>query len=265
MELHSMGIGIRHESTFMIDRPIGSGDNLFLIFKTRARVWCDKEWVEVAPGSFIIYKKNWIQKYGAVNMEYVDHYIHFDSRGDGIFDELKVVTNVPGYLENIEEIETLLRLLSREQISESDYKRQNADLLLQILFRKIAENQCEEKVEKNDVRHLEELKNLRSEMYASPGKYGSIRELAQEVNLSLSHFQSLYSEYFKVSCYEDLLNARISNSKEFLEQNDLSIREIAFLCGYENDTCFMRCFKKRTGMTPSEYRASISAGKHRII
>ncbi len=254
MNLHSMGINTCHEDTFGIDRPYGSGDNLLIIFKTEALVWCDGNCTTVWPGSFILYTKDTVQKYAANHKPYANHYVHFDSIDESFFTKNGIWTNRPGYIQNIEEVENLLRLLSREQISDSSYRQENISLFLQLLFRKLGENQCENPLEENDYKHLEELTSLRSEMYSNPGRFKSIREMASSVKLSLSYFQALYHTYFEVSCYEDLLNARMLGGKEFLRGTDLSIREIASFCGYESDTCFMRCFKKREGITPSEYR-----------
>lgn len=254
MIFHSMGMNIVHEDTFFIDRPNGSGDNLLIIFKSDAVVMSGDERIDVSPGSFTIFRKGTVQQYGAVGKAYCNHYMHFDSVDENFFTENGIWTDRVGYLQNLEEIENLLKLIGREQISESDYKWENLNLYMQLLYRKIGENQCEKQPVGTDIKHLEELTALRSEMYSTPGKYRCISELAEAVNLSLSYYQALYKEFFNVSCYDDLLNARMSNAKGFLRSSELSVREIALLCGYESDTCFMRSFKKREGMTPSEYR-----------
>lgn len=43
-------------------------------------------------------------------------------------------------------------------------------------------------------------------------------------------------------------------SKYYLKESDMSVRNIADYCGYENEIYFMRQFKKHIGVTPSEYR-----------
>ena len=95
-------------------------------------------------------------------------------------------------------------------------------------------------------------------MYNDPAKYKNIKQLADAANFSSSHFQQLYKTEFGLSCYEDLLIAKIKTAQYYLGETDLSIGEISKLCGYENDTCFLHRFKARTGMTPSEYREKTS-------
>ena len=43
-------------------------------------------------------------------------------------------------------------------------------------------------------------------------------------------------------------------ARYYLQHTELTVREIAALCGYENDVVFMRLFKGRVGVTPTEYR-----------
>ena len=254
MNLNVIGMNTSHDENFVIERPYGSGDNLFILYKTEATVYTGQESIHVYPGSCIVYRHGSPQHYTACGKKYMNHFIHFNSCGDGIFATYNIPADTPFYLRNIEEIEAILRLISREQISTSLYRNANADLLLQLLFQKLAENQCDSPYIPSDLKHYEELTGLRSVMYSTPRKYSSVPELARDVNISLSHFQALYHSYFGVSCYDDLMNAKLANAKNYLVNSSLSVKEISALCGYENDTCFMRCFKKKNGLTPTEYR-----------
>lgn len=44
-----------------------------------------------------------------------------------------------------------------------------------------------------------------------------------------------------------------------LKEKTLSINEVAFVCGFHDALYFRRAFKKRFGLTPSEYRACAAA------
>lgn len=49
-------------------------------------------------------------------------------------------------------------------------------------------------------------------------------------------------------------NLRIENAKRLLEQQSVAVDEISALSGYEDASFFRRLFRRRTGLSPSEYR-----------
>lgn len=49
-------------------------------------------------------------------------------------------------------------------------------------------------------------------------------------------------------------NLRVENAKRLLEAGELPVDEISAATGYEDASFFRRLFKRRTGLTPSEYR-----------
>lgn len=51
-----------------------------------------------------------------------------------------------------------------------------------------------------------------------------------------------------------LTNVRISHAREYLKSGNYKTYEVALRCGYENPTYFSTIFKRRTGVSPSEYR-----------
>lgn len=51
-----------------------------------------------------------------------------------------------------------------------------------------------------------------------------------------------------------LQNLRIEEAKRLLEQGEMPVDEISFAVGYEDASFFRRIFKRRTSLTPREYR-----------
>lgn len=47
---------------------------------------------------------------------------------------------------------------------------------------------------------------------------------------------------------------RITEAQKMLRENDLSISEIGYACGFRHIPTFNRAFRDRVGMTPSQYR-----------
>ena len=254
MELNNIGYNIRHIGDFCIDRPQGSKDYLLLVFKTNARLVMDGEEIILSPNSCILYRKGFPQYYSTCGKTYVDHYVHFECEEENFMAGCGVPLNEPFYLRNPAEAEEIFKLLCREQISTHINRQKNLEVLLQFLLQKVGDNISLQPIARENVKQQERLRDLRAEIYANAGKYASVKELATKMNQSLSHFQVLYQKQFGISCYDDLLTAKIMQAQHHLSYTDLTIKEIAQLCGYENETCFMRCFKKRTGQTPTQYR-----------
>lgn len=252
MELHAMGISYRHDDDdFCIDRPVGSGDNLLLIFKTPAFVVSGDTEIAVPENSAVVYAKGTPQIYGARGGEYVNHWVHFDcDETDIFFERAGICFDRPFSVGSAAAAESMLELLSLESVSEDRRAGECADLLLRLLFLKLG-NDGEKAA---PTPHRDSLQRLRADIYSTPSGSYRIGEAAAVVLLSPSHFQAAYKAEFGVSFGEDVIRARIAAAKRYLKTTSLSVREIAELCGYENEVHFIRQFKKRTGMTATEFR-----------
>jgi len=53
---------------------------------------------------------------------------------------------------------------------------------------------------------------------------------------------------------EYLQNLRVEEAKRLLEASRTPVDEISARAGYEDPSFFRRLFKRRTGLTPSQYR-----------
>ncbi|WP_327430603.1 helix-turn-helix domain-containing protein [Sinorhizobium meliloti] len=47
---------------------------------------------------------------------------------------------------------------------------------------------------------------------------------------------------------------RIEEAKQMLETEDVAIEDVSVSVGYEDPTFFRKLFKRRTGVTPAQYR-----------
>ena len=251
MELHAMGISYRHGREFKVSRPGGSGDNLLLIFKSHARINIGGNEISVPENHAVVYSKGYPQIYSADGGEYVNHWVHFGcSETDIFFDRIGLSFNDPRPVSDISAAENVLDMLSVESVSDSRNSAECTDLLLRLLLTKSLGSDGDAALSV----HSSGLRRIRAEIYGSPSGSFTVSGLAAELSLSPSHFQALYKAEFGVSCYEDVLRAKTSAAEYYLRSTSLSVREIAALCGFENDVHFIRQFKKRTGMTAAEFR-----------
>ena len=67
-----------------------------------------------------------------------------------------------------------------------------------------------------ELTYSEQLRQLRADIYSNAGGFGSVRQLADRINLSPSYFQTVYKKQFGVSCYEDIISARVQSGQYYL-------------------------------------------------
>jgi AraC-like DNA-binding protein len=80
-------------------------------------------------------------------------------------------------------------------------------------------------------------------------------QVARVCNLSPSYFSHLIKERTGYT-YSDLLNRfRIEHACALLEQSSLSASDVAYACGFNDQSYFTKVFKKVTGQPPGQYRS----------
>ena len=79
--------------------------------------------------------------------------------------------------------------------------------------------------------------------------------VAKQLCMGYSNFRRVFKEYTGFSPAKYIQEIRIGRVKEALTNTPVSVKQIAFDAGYENDDYFFTAFRRITGMTPMEYRA----------
>lgn len=80
--------------------------------------------------------------------------------------------------------------------------------------------------------------------------------ISSHVGFSKYHFIRLFKEYTGSTFYDYLTNKRIQHA-QYLLSSDMGITDIAFSCGFNNQTSFCRSFKNIVGCPPTEYRQKL--------
>lgn len=82
----------------------------------------------------------------------------------------------------------------------------------------------------------------------------SLDSVSAILNINSSYFSTQFKRTFGVNFVEYLTDIRIRAAKELLQDPMRPAAEVASMVGYESANYFARAFKKRTGLTPTEYR-----------
>ena len=81
-----------------------------------------------------------------------------------------------------------------------------------------------------------------------------VEQLAQAVCLGRTAFYNKVKSLVGISPVELLRHIRIRHAEDMVAQSQEPFSQIAYAVGFSDAHYFSKCFKKQTGLTPSEYR-----------
>jgi AraC-like DNA-binding protein len=87
----------------------------------------------------------------------------------------------------------------------------------------------------------------------------ALEETARSCGMSLSCFQRTFKQEVGMTFNKYVNSLRISKARRLLHENNKSMSEIAFACGYNNQYHFTRTFKKLMNTPPRSFRKSRSS------
>lgn len=83
----------------------------------------------------------------------------------------------------------------------------------------------------------------------------SVREVADHVDLSVSHLSALFTRYLGAPPNEYLLKVRLREARVLLARG-LSVKETAHATGFRSQQYFSRLFHRRLGLTPTAFASN---------
>jgi len=89
----------------------------------------------------------------------------------------------------------------------------------------------------------------------------SLGEFAQSVNLSVWRLCHIFKSDVGMPPIRFLRQLRMERAKDLLESSFLSVKEIAFQVGLNDESHFVRDFKATYGYSPALYRARFKSNK----
>lgn len=78
--------------------------------------------------------------------------------------------------------------------------------------------------------------------------------VASHLNLSVDHLSRLFKAAGESSLSDYIIEAKLNKAKDIITSSTHSIRQVAQILGYTDPNYFVRVFKKKTGVTPTEFR-----------
>lgn len=88
-----------------------------------------------------------------------------------------------------------------------------------------------------------------------------LEKLADELNVSYTWFRRMFTQHTGLSPHQYRLQLRIARARTLLADTQLSVKEVAFRCGFESEQYFSRLFKQKTSLTATQWRARAVRGE----
>lgn len=114
-------------------------------------------------------------------------------------------------------------------------------------------------------------KQLKEQLYSDVLDYVSwhvqenlrIPEIAAHFGYNEKYFTTFFKKYAGISLKQHLLQSKMEFAKSSLSETTSPISQIAYSLGFSDAHNFSKAFRRITGLSPSEYRASYN--KHNIF
>lgn len=82
----------------------------------------------------------------------------------------------------------------------------------------------------------------------------SVNFYADKLNITANYLNILSQKYLKMPASDVIKQRTILEAKRLLTSTDLSIKEIGYQLGFNDNTYFSKVFKKYTGKTPGDFK-----------
>lgn len=82
----------------------------------------------------------------------------------------------------------------------------------------------------------------------------TLAELASIMNISPMYFSNYFKRVFRISPKQYVLNKRLMESQRLLLESRMTIKEIAYAVGFENENYFSEFFTSKVGISALKFR-----------
>ncbi|WP_323789651.1 AraC family transcriptional regulator [Psychroserpens sp.] len=86
----------------------------------------------------------------------------------------------------------------------------------------------------------------------------SLESLSKELGVHPAHISRAVPKYLKTTLGDYIRQIKVKNSMSYMMNPSLSLTDITYMCGFSDQSHFIRLFKMYIGMTPNQYRSKIN-------
>ena len=106
--------------------------------------------------------------------------------------------------------------------------------------------------DEDDAPYVEQLRHTLMSNLSNPDF--SVSDEMSKYPLSVNYLRDLFTENVGMSPKQFLQNIRIEQAEKLFRSSSLSVSDVSMMCGFADPYYFSRFFKKKTGVSPSDYK-----------
>ena len=215
-------------------------DVLVLVFDGVLRFSEDSVQTEVCAGEYYIQRKNSYQVGEQVSDSPKYLYVHFDA----VWDTNENTLPRRGHFQYDELCDLIKGLDAASHENRVFCEQQYLFLQLLLALRKTA--------------HKPTLaKSIAEFIDKNTKNVSSISQVCEKFHYSKNYIERIFKKEFEMSPVQYINNTKIKLAMYLLETTSMPIGQISEECGYVDYPYFYKCFTKKVGLSPSEWRKRI--------
>ena len=199
----------------------------------------------VYDGCAILFSDGFLQKYMAKSNLFLIEQLYDYALRQNIFKRHRT-------------IEKFLKLIKEEgDIHPSDILPNLYGAHLTLFLLKLSNLPEGEPIQKESNRKLELFNDYRKLIAERYNETRNVNTYSQDLLISYKHLNSICKDITGQSAKEILDNYVLLEAKRLLITTSLSIKEVSFKCGFSDTANFVKYFKTREKLTPSQYKKNL--------
>ncbi len=153
--------------------------------------------------------------------------------------------------DQINEITVLLNLLAKEYNNKLPWNEMATEIIFKMIIIKVCRYYCHIEAPKTDI--LFKIEKSLNYMKHNFVKQITLARLAKEADMTIPVYRRIFKEVTGRPPINFLLQLRIAEAARLLVEDNLKAKEAAARSGFNNQSYFVRTFKKEIGITPKAY------------
>lgn len=154
-------------------------------------------------------------------------------------------------------LEDMQELMSKGR-GDPFYARTKTLSILHDIFRRLQHVQTGDKNDNNLLLHTKMLTVEKILDEYLDKNLPSLKEIAKQVTLSESTLKRNFKKVYGISIYEFYLKKKMQLARHLMDQQPISVKEVAYMLGYEKTSNFITMFKKYYDFSPGTLRKKLA-------